>query len=388
MEFELSKSQKEIQKAARAFAKGEFDKEEILELAKRRKYPENVLIKAAELGFVGIHYPQSCEGGDMGMLEHVIVAEQFCRQDSAMGMAVLFAGFAAECIFRFGEENLAQKLVPPVVNGRSRSACAFFETHMVGALESVSTTVCEDNGGLVISGEKHFVLNGLDADFYVVLCKKEGKSENDASDKDLSLVVVESGRKGIDLTDAGKTIGNGLVAFGHVKFDNVRVPVENRLGKKGSGSDPAGAFMNEARIQIASMALGTAQGALERALAYIKQREQFGRKLSHFQIVRHKIAEMSVFVEQARWLVYKTAWAFDRKKGNAADAAIAKLTAARCAMAVTDEAVQLLGGYGYMAEYEVEHFYRDAKTIEIFMGSGLALKDAIADGVIGKQKGS
>ena len=382
MEFELSKPQKEIQKAARDFAKGEFDKEEGIAFSKSRKYPEKILKKAAELGFIGIHYPQSCEGAGMGMIENAIVAEQFCRQDSAMGMAVLFSGFGAECVFRFGEKEIAKRLVLPVVEGKALSAPAFFETKMFGRINAVSTSIVEDNGDIVINGEKNFVLNGMNADFYVVL----GRSAEGASfaGDGFFLVAVESDRKGIHLVDAGQTIGNNMVSFGHVHFDNVRVPAENLLQKSGSGPERPLALVNEARIQLSAMALGTAQGAFDRALDYIRQREQFSRKLAQFQVIRHKIAEMAARIEQTRWLVYKTAWKFDKKKCDAGDAAIAKLTASRCAMEVTDEAVQLLGGYGYMTEYEVEHFYRDAKTIEILMGSSFQLKDAIADVVIGK----
>ena len=385
MELELSKPQKEIQKAAREFAKGEFDKEAVIDFSRERRYPEDVFKKAAELGFIGIHYPTACEGAGMGMLESAIVAEQFCRQDSAMGMALLFSGFAAECIFRFGGKELAEKLVLPVVEGRHRSACAFFEKAMIGRLESVSTSVTEDNGQVVIRGEKHFVLNALDAGFYVVLGRKGG-SGGPGSEGEICLVAVESGSSGINIRDAGPTIGNNMVSCGHVEFDNVKVPSENLLQKSASAAGGAAAFISEARIQLSAMALGTAQGAFDRALDYIRQREQFGRKLAQFQVTRHKIAEMAAHIEQVRWLVYRTAWKFDRKKSNAAEAAMAKLSATRCAMAVTDEAVQLLGGYGYMTEYEVEHFYRDAKTIEVLMGSPLPLKDVIADGVIGYNK--
>jgi alkylation response protein AidB-like acyl-CoA dehydrogenase len=386
MEFELSKSQKEIEKAAREFAKGEFNKEEIIELSRDRKYPVRILKKAADLGFIGIHYPQSCEGAGMGMLEHALVAEQFCRQDSTMGMALLFSGFAAECIFRFGEKTIADRLLPGVVEGETLSSCAFFETGMFGNLKAAKTTVQGQDDHFLVNGEKNFILNGLDAAFYVVLCKV-ADHKTGSSDPELVLAVVESDRKGISRSDAGQTIGNGMVSFGHVNFTNVEVPPENLLGKNGAGAGRAPlSFLSEARVQISAMALGMAQGAFDRAVDYIRQREQFGRKLSQFQVIRHKIAEMAASIEQTRWLVYKTAWKLDKNKCDAGDAAIVKLIAGRCAMGVSDEAIQLLGGYGYMTEYEVEHFYRDAKTIEIFMGSELTLKDAIADAVIGKTR--
>jgi len=380
MEFELTKPQKEIQKAAREFARGEFDKERIAELSGKREFPVEAWQKAAELGFIGIHFPESVAGGGMGVLENVLVAEEFCKKDSTMGIALLYAGFATECVFRFGGTALAERFVPPVVEGKYRSAGAFFEPGIAGDLSAIRTTADGDNGEFFINGSKSYVPNGMDAGFFVVLCRTA------PGDAGLSLIVVEGDRDGIKATDAGTTLGAALVPFAHVDFENVRVPESNRLSQTGSGLGQARQFINEHRIQLAAMALGTAQGAFDRALDYVRQREQFGKKLAQFQVTRHKIAEMAAGIDAARWLVYRTAWQFDKKKCDAQHAAAAKLVAGRTAMAVTDEAIQLLGGYGYMTEYEIEHFYRDAKTIEMLMGTPSSLKDAIAEPVIGKMK--
>lgn len=384
MEFELTKPQKEIQKAAREFAKGEFDKELITELSGKREFPAAICHKAAELGFIGMHYPESCTGGGMGVLETVLTAEEFCRKDSTMGMAILFSGHGAECVCRFGGKELIGKFVPPVVEGKFRSAGAFFELGIGADLTAVKTTAVADNGQWIINGRKAYVPNGGSAGFYVVLCRTEPAAQ--PAGNGLSLIVVEGDRDGIKAEDAGPTLGVALIPFAHVSFDDVRVPETHLLAKTGAGFGQAHQFVNELRIQLAGIALGTAQGAFDRALDYVRQREQFGKKLAQFQVLRHKIAEMAAEIESVRWLVYRTAWLFDKKKCEAQNAATAKLVACRAAMDVTDEAIQLLGGYGYMTEYEIEHFYRDAKTIEILMGAPASLKDAIADQLIGRLK--
>lgn len=198
----------------------------------------------------------------MGLLENALVAEQFCRQDSAMGMALLFSGFATECIFRFGGGGLAEKFVLPVVEGRSLSACAFFETGMFGDLASVSTTIREDNGHILVNGEKNFVANGMNASFFVVLGRKEGENGASGGSGNVFLAVVEGDQKGIHLTDAGQTIGNNMVAFGHVRFDNVRIDAGNLLEKSGAVHGGGPAFLNEARIQLSAMALGRPRALL------------------------------------------------------------------------------------------------------------------------------
>jgi alkylation response protein AidB-like acyl-CoA dehydrogenase len=215
----------------------------------------------------------------------------------------------------------------------------------------------------------------------LVLCDVE--TENGAG---VSLIVVEADAKGIRVSDAGEKLGGRLMPFADVAFENVSVPQTNMIGKPGDGPKILERFLCENRIQIAGMALGTAQGAFDRALDYVKQREQFGRKLAQFQVNRHKLADMAAKLESARYLTYYAAWSFDNKKPEPRLASMAKLTAARTAAAVCDEAIQLLGGYGYTTEYEVEHFFRDAKQAEIFQGGPSVQKDIIADEIIGKLK--
>ncbi len=384
MEFELDKSQKEIQKAVREFSRGKFDKEAIIELLRDGEFPGQIWTASAELGFSGIHFPEEFEGGGLGLLEYALAAEEMCRKDSSMGIALMLAGHGAECLFRFAGNRLAGKYLPEIASGKTRCAAALFENPADYDLSGIQTSAQAGNGAWIINGTKTFVPNGVNAGFYVVLCRTA--PDENAPEKAFSLIAADADSAGITAGSAGPSLGSSLIDFAHVTFEDVHVPEENLIGKQGRGLAHALDFIDESRIQTAAMALGTAQGAFDRAADHVRQRRQFGRKLADFQVIRHKLAEMSARIEEARWFVYSAAAAFDRNKCGRKTAAAARLSATSAAMAVTDEAVQLLGGYGYMTEYEVEHFYRDAKTLQIFTGPPGVLKDTIAESITGRRK--
>ncbi|RJP96249.1 MAG: acyl-CoA dehydrogenase [Desulfobacteraceae bacterium] len=383
MDFSLSKPQKEIQKAAWEFAKGEFDKELIIEWSKEQRFPETLIKKSGELGFIGIHYPEDIDGGGMGLVENVLVGEAFCRKDSTLGAALMFTGYASECILRFADKNLKTKFLPDLMNGQLISTGAFSEPGQGGDISQIRTNAVKKGDAWQINGKKALVPFGGMAGLYVVLCSTD---PNTAPTHGMSLILVEAGREGASVHHLPEKLGGRLMPFADITFDQVTVPESHLIGTQGNGYQHAQSFFTENRIQIAGLALGTAQGAFDRALDYVRQREQFGKKLAQFQVTRHKLASMAAKIEAARYLTYFAAWSFDNKKLEPRFASMAKMTAARTAVEVADEAIQLLGGYGYMTEYEVEHFYRDAKQAEIFQGPPSVQKDIIADALIGKLK--
>lgn len=382
--FELDKSQKQIQKAVKAFAKGEFDKEEIQELEKNKEYPTTIWKKAADLGFIGIHFPESVSGADLGIFENVIIAEEMCRKDSSMGITLTQAGYASECLFRFGSEELQQAYLPKVAEGEALSGGAFMEPDSGFDLAGLSTTAVRQGDNWVINGKKSFVLNGGAADFYVVLCRTNPDAPVTADGA--SLILVDADAEGLASNDLGTRLGINMMRMSELTFENVSVPATNLIGGEGRGYDSLQKFFMESRILSAAQAVGTAQGAYDRALEYIKGREQFNRPIAAFQSLRHKIADMCIKIETAKLITYEAAHRFDAGQLDAKFAAITKLAATNTAMEVTNEAVQLLGGYGYMTEYEIEHFYRDAKILQIREGNFTLLKDIIADAAIGKLK--
>ncbi len=248
----------------------------------------------------------------------------------------------------------------------------------------METKAVKEGNEWVINGSKIFITNAGRAGFYTVLCQTNDDAK--PSYRGISMILVEADREGISVTDVGNKMGIRSMATGEVVFKDVRVPASNLIGEEGRGFYQLLQFFDESRIMIASQALGIAKGAYERALAYIKERVQFGKKIGAFQVNQHKIADMATKIEAAEALVYKAAWKFDSGKIDQKLTSMAKMYAGRVAVEVADEAIQLLGGYGYMTEYEVERFYRDAKITEIYEGTKEIQKNTIASSILGKLK--
>lgn len=381
MDFQLSKSQKEIQKAAREFAKGEFDKDLANEQEKLGVFPEKIRAKAAELGFIGIHYPEAYYGGNLGVFENTLLAEEFCKKDSSLGIALMLSGFAAECVLRFGSDGLKDRFLPEIVDGKMLSGAAFTEPGSGYDITGINTTAVKYGDEWIVNGQKSFVLNGDKAGFYCVLCRT---SSVDDPLKGTSMILVEGDREGIATVNNRNKLGMRMTAVSDLNLEKVRVPAANLIGKEGHGMQQVLAFYNECRILTAAMALGIARGAFARALDYVKQREQFGRKIAQFQVTRHKLADMATAIEQAGFMTYGAAKNHDLDKSDSGLMAMARISACRAALFVSSEAIQLLGGYGYMTEYEVERFYRDAKALEIISENSGLLKDTIAEKIVGK----
>jgi alkylation response protein AidB-like acyl-CoA dehydrogenase len=379
MDFELTKSQKEIQKAAMEFAKGEFDKELALELDRKHEFPTKIWQKAGDLGFIGVHYPEEYSGQGLGVLENIIIADVFCAQDSSIGSAVALSSFASECVLRFGSEELKQKYLPAVAEGKMLSSGAFTEPGHGSDITSLDTMAVREGDEWVINGTKTFITNGGMAGFYCTMCQTDDEAQ--PSYRGITLILVEEDRAGLTTADVGDKMGIHMMTTAEVNYKDVRVPVTNTIGEEGKGFYHVLEFFDESRILVAAQALGTAQGAYNRALAYVKEREQFGRKIAQFQVTQHKLADMATKIELARLITYKAAWNYDQGRIDPKLTSMAKMYAA-----VADEAIQLLGGYGYMTEYEVERFYRDAKICELYEGTKEIQKNTIASAVIGKIK--
>lgn len=380
---ELNRSQKQIQKAANDFARGEFDKDKALAMETANTFPDAIWKKAADLGFIGVHFPEAYSGGGMGLLDACLISEAFCRRDSSIGTALALSASGAECLVRFGDEALKKAFLPRIAEGQLRCGYGFFESGGPPHLAGVETTAVKKDDQWVINGAKSHVLNGGTDSAYILLCRTDPDAP---PEKGLSLIVVESDRAGIVVRDAGRKLGANMIATADLAFTDVRVPAANLVGREGRGLAQAEAFFEEAAILIAAQCLGTAAGAFDRALAYVKEREQFNRKLAVFEITRQKIAEMALKVEQARLMTYEAARRCDAGQKLEKFGTMARVTTARAAVEVADEAIQLFGGYGYMKESEVERFYRDAKVADLTLGGTIHLKNKIAANIIGKIK--
>jgi alkylation response protein AidB-like acyl-CoA dehydrogenase len=384
MDFELNNTQKDIQKAVRDFVKGEFDKELAFELEQKHEFPRKIWKKACDLGLIGVHFPEAYAGQGLGSLEDILVIEELCRGDSTIGSAIALASFASEIILHYGSAEQKEKYLPAVAEGNMLSAGAFTEPDHGSDITFMNTTAVRDGGDWVVNGGKTFITNGGLAGFYSVLCQTDPDAK--PGYRGQSLILVEADREGLSTSDVGAKMGIRMMATAEVTFKEVRVPLANLIGEENKGFYHVLHFFDESRIQIAAQALGTAQGAFDRALAYVKQREQFGKKIAQFQVTQHKLADMATKIELARLITYKAAWNFDQGRIDPKLTSMAKMVAARTAVEVADEAIQLLGGYGYMTEYEVERFYRDAKITEIYEGTREIQKNTIASAIIGKLK--
>ena len=384
MDFELNKTQKDIQKAVRDFVKGEFDKDLALELSKNHEFPKKIWQKAGEIGLIGVHFPEEYSGQGLGSLEDILVIEELCRGDSSIGSAVALSSFASELIVHYGSDEMKEKFLPKVAEAQMLSAGAFTEPDHGSDITFMDTAAVKDGDEWVVNGGKTFITNGGLAGFYSVMCQTDPDAK--PSYRGISLILVEADREGLSTMDVGDKMGITTMSTTEVILKDVRVPLSNLIGEEGKGFYHVLHFFDESRIQVAAQALGIAQGAYDRALDYVKKREQFGKKIAQFQATQHKLADMITKIELARLITYKAAWNFDQGRIDPKLTSMAKMYAARTAVEVADEAIQLLGGYGYMTEYEVERFYRDAKITEIYEGTKEIQKNTIASSVIGKLK--
>ncbi len=384
MDFELNDEQKDIQKAAREFIQGEYDKEKFLEWERTHTFPREIWKKAAKLGFVGIHFPEEYGGQDYGLIENILIVEEFCRKDSGVGIALSLVDFSSEVILRFGSHEQKKKYLIPVARGESISAGAYTEPDHGSDITNLSTLARKDGSLFVINGTKTFITNGTIADFFIVLCQTDPLARPPYRGQ--CTIIVEKGAKGLEATEISPKMGINMTSTAELSFNDVKVPLDHLVGEENKGFYQVLEFFDESRVEIAAQAVGIAQGAFDRALDYSRQREQFGRKLVDFQITQHKLADMATKIELARLITYKAAWNFDQKRIDPKLTSMAKMFSGRVAVEVADEAIQIFGGYGYITEYEVERFYRDAKITEIYEGTKEIQKNTIASALIGKIK--
>jgi alkylation response protein AidB-like acyl-CoA dehydrogenase len=382
MDFELSDEQKQIRNAAREFSEGEFDRDLVMELDKSCQFPFEIWKKACKLGFIGIHFPEKYGGQNLGVFENALIVEEFCRKDSGIGIALSLADYASEIILRFGTESQKNTYLLPITKGEAISSGGFSEVEEGEGISNISTSSIKEGDCFLINGKKNFVINSKIADYFVVLCKTDMGVKPPRLGE--SIIIVERNVEGLSIIENEGKMGIEMIPIGNLSLKDVRVPCENVIGDENGGYQQVMKYCEESKIEIAAQALGIALGAFERAMEYAKKREQFGRKIVEFQATQHKLADMALKIERARLLTYKAAWSFDKGEFNTRLTLMAKIDASETALEVTKEAIQIFGGYGYMKEYEVEHFYRDAWITELYLGSREIQKTMLASGLLGR----
>ncbi len=375
----MTPEQKEVLRAARDFARGEFDKENILDMARSCRFPGKILKKASDLGFTGIHIPEKSGGGGMGMFEYSLLAEAFCSRDITMGTALLTSDLGSEILSARLENKMASAFLQKILAGKT--CCAIIPSCSHSMKKTNRTVARPDGDHFILSGEAAHVMHGMDAGCFVLHTTIQ---TGDDSGGHQAILLVDGGHDAIKRTPEGQTLGLCMIPFAHIRFEDIHVSEENILFEKKEAETWLKKLLAVTRTRFACIAAGCAKGAFERALSYIKEREQFGRKLAAFPVTRHKIAKMKASMDTAFLSARTAAKEHDDGKLDPLRAAEAKYVASTAAVEVSDEAIQLLGGYGYMTEYEVERYYRDAKTIEILFGNPHALLETMACQVIGR----
>ena len=364
---ELTAEQRDIKQAAREFAEKEF-RDIARELDENERFDDRLWKKAAELGFLGVFHDEKYGGAGLGHLEQCLIIEEFARVDTGIAQCMVASYFGTQLIMLYGTEEQKEKYLRPVVTGEWRCGMASTEPDAGSDVAAITTTAVKDGDDYVISGNKMFITNATVGDYLLVLCVTN--PENPRKHDRLSTIIVETNRPGYEANKLHGKLSIRCSDTGECTFKEVRVPQSNLVGKEGKGFYQLMGFFNRARLEGgAGLAVGTAQGALDKAIDHVKKRKAFGGTLAKLQIVQAKIAEMATLVEAGRSLLYRAAMKVDKGEIDPEIIAMAKWYCCEIAVKVADEAIQLHGGYGILEEYDVAHYWRDAKVLEIFEGT-------------------
>ncbi len=366
MDFKLSQEHLMARDLFRSFAENEV-KPLAQEVDEEERFPVETIEKMGKLGFMGIPIPKEYGGQGCDYLTYAICVEELAKVCGTT--AVILSAHTSLCqmpILHFGTEEQKQKYLVPLAKGETLGAFGLTEPGAGTDASGQHTKAVLDGDEYVLNGSKVFITNGYYADTYVIFAM----TNKDLGSKGISAFIVEKGTPGFTFGTKEKKMGIRGSATYELVFTDCRIPKENLLGKEGQGYAIALNTLNGGRVGIAAQALGLAAGALEVTTAYVKTRKQFGKTLDRFQNTQFTLADMATRTEAARLLVYKSAWEHDADpKNDGTTSSMAKLYAAETASYVTNRAVQLHGGYGYIREYDVERMMRDAKITEIYEGT-------------------
>jgi butyryl-CoA dehydrogenase len=331
--------------------------------------------KISEMGMLGTYLPEAYGGAGMDILSYVIVVEEVSKACGSTSVLIsAHTSLACDPILQFGTEEQKKKYLPPLACGERIGCLLLTEPGAGSDVAGIATTYKQDGDAFVINGSKLFITNGGFLGTGIVVASKDRALKH----KGLSAFIVDLQSPGVVILKNESKLGIRGSSTTSFALDNVRVPKENLLGEETQGFKIAMETLNGGRIGIAAQALGIAEGAFDRALAYSKEREQFGHPISDLQAIQFKLADMYTRIETSRLIVYRAAWLKDQHKPFAAESAMAKMHASETASFVTDEAIQIHGGYGYVTEYEVERMYRDARITRIYEGTNEVQRLVIA----------
>jgi len=380
MDFSLTKENKDIQNAAREFAEKEFP-ETAPECDSKSIFPKVLWQKAGSLGLIGSTIPERYGGPELGFLDQALILEQFWRVEPGIGQALISCSFGSELLWWFGTEEQRKMYLPKVAASKAIMGMAITEPEAGSDVANVITLAKKDGSDYVINGNKVMIGNATISNFILILCVTNPEK---GGHKKFSFIIVETDKKGYDSTHSEK-MGTRAADLGDIFLNDLRTPKSQLLGnEEGQGFYQLMRFFDHSRAYVAAHGLGLAQGAIEQAIKHVKKRVVFGQPLSSFQDVQFTLAEMATKIELARNLIYKACWYLDQGIVDPKLVAMAKWYGARVGVEVVDEALQLHGGYGYLKDYPIERFYRDAKVTEIYEGTKAVEKLIIARQLLGR----
>ncbi|REJ09299.1 acyl-CoA dehydrogenase [Halobacillus trueperi] len=379
MNLQFTDEQEMMRKMVRDFAEKEVAPA-VERMEQEDRFPSELLPKMGELGLMGVPIPEKYGGAEMDYISYIIAIHEISKVSATLGVILsVHTSVGTNPILYFGTEEQKNKYIPKLASGEYLGAFALTEPSAGSDASSLKTRAVKQEDRYILNGSKVFITNGGNADTFIVFARTNPDVE---TKKGLSAFIVERDTPGFSIGKAEKKMGLHGSSTVSLNFDQCEVPVSQRLGKEGEGYKIALANLNIGRIGIAAQSLGIAEAALEHAVSYAKEREQFGRPIAHLQGVSFKLADMATEVEASKLLVYNAASLQAAGKKCGKEVSMAKLMASKTAVKASIEAVQVHGGYGYTEDYAVERFFRDAKVCEIYEGTSEIQKIVISNHLI------
>ncbi len=365
MHFELTEEQLQIKYSVREFAESEI-KPHVSEWDETQHFPKELLPKLAELGLTGVIFPENYGGAGLGYIEYSTIIEELGRVCGSVGLSVAaHNSLCSNHIYMFGNEDQKQKYLVPLTQGESWGAWGLTEAQAGSDASGTRTTAVANNGGWKVNGSKNFITHAISCETLVAVAVTDKSQGN----KGISTFIFDKSMKGFRSDKKENKVGMRASETASVVFEDCYVPKENLLGNKGEGFLQAMQILDGGRISIASLSVGIAQGAYESAVKYAKERQQFGKPIAEFQAIQFKLADMATQIEAARLLTLQAAALKDAGKKVTKQSAMAKMYASEVAVRVSEEAVQIHGGYGYTKDYPAEKYWRDSKLCTIGEGT-------------------
>ncbi len=374
LDFNLTEDQQAIKQVAREFAESEILPRK-MEWDESQEFPMEVFKKMAELGFLGMLIPTEYRGAGLGATENSLVIEEIARVDPSVALSIAaHNGLCSSHIFRFASEEIKQKYVPDLASGKVLGAWGLTEPSAGSDAGGTRTYAVREGDHYIVNGSKNFITHGTVGDTTVIMAV----TDREKGARGISAFVLDKSMPGFSSSKKENKVGMRASDTSSLVMENVKVPVGNLIGQEGEGFVQALQILDGGRISIAALSVGCAQGAFEAAIKYVQQREQFGKPLAAQQATMFKLAEMGMKIEAARLLVYRAAWMRDNGLPFSKEASLAKLYASEISVEVSEESVQLHGGYGYIKEYPAEKFWRDSKLLTIGEGTSEVQRMVIA----------